>query len=100
MPSGRRAGRWLRRRTSAAGVDVLVAHTLDLLCFGTTGPKDEQAGLVEPAEQLVGGARRPVRRGAREADEVDGEVAVVGPPLPHPPNRSAQRAGWRSRGLC
>lgn len=25
----------------AAGVDVLVAHALDLLCFGPTGPEDE-----------------------------------------------------------
>ena len=63
----------------AAGVDVLVAEALDLLRLGAARPEHEQAGLVETARAArASDARRPVGRGAGEADEVGRQVAVVG----------------------
>jgi alkylated DNA nucleotide flippase Atl1 len=41
-------------------------------------PEHQQPGLVEPCEQLARGPRRSVGRRAGEANEICGEVAVVG----------------------
>jgi hypothetical protein len=57
---------------------VLVAEALDLPDLVAARPCDQQRGLVESAQQLAGAARRPVRSGARQADEVHRQVAVVG----------------------
>lgn len=57
---------------------MLDAEAHDLLGLPLAGPEAKQRGLVEPPEQLLAAARRSARGGAGEADEVDGEVAVVG----------------------